>query len=122
MSNPQTQSTSAATDVAEFIQDLDGGTFDRALSVALSQVAASVVDHNKVGKVAVQFDLKKVEGTAQVTVSHKLVYTRPTRDGKASEEETRNTVLHVGRFGRLSLVPESQLDLIARNGEPVASR
>ena len=29
-------STSAATDVAEFITDLDGGQFDRMLSIALS--------------------------------------------------------------------------------------
>ena len=115
----QTQSTAAATNVGEFIEDLDGGVFERTLSVALSQVAAAVIDHAKAGKVAVQFDLKKVDGTAQVTVAHKLVYTRPTAAGKASEEETRSTVLHVGQYGRLSLVPESQLDLIKRNGETV---
>lgn len=36
-------SNSAATGVAEFLTDLDGGQFDRMLSVALSQVAACTV-------------------------------------------------------------------------------
>jgi hypothetical protein len=43
--------TAAATSVSDFIQDLDGGMFESKLSIALSQVAAATVDHEKSGKV-----------------------------------------------------------------------
>lgn len=108
------QSTSAATDVGEFITDLDGGVFDRKLSIALSQVAASVVDNKKVGEVNVKLKFTRIEGTQQVHCEHTLKYTRPTMDGKASEEETRSTALHVGKFGKLSLAPENQLAFLDR--------
>lgn len=52
---PAQQSTAAATDVAEFITDLDGGQFERLLSIALSQTAAAVVDNGKKGEVKVTF-------------------------------------------------------------------
>ena len=99
------QSASAATDVTEFLSDLDAGIFERKLSVALSQAAAAVTDHDKVGEVTVKFSLKKV------TCTHLLTYQRPTSSGKVREEDKRSTVLHVGKFGRLSLVPETQTDL-----------
>jgi len=101
------QFTSAATDVAEFITDLDGGVFDRKLSIALSSVAAAVVDNTKPGKVTVEFTLTRIAGTSQVQSEHLLKFSRPTMDGKASEEEKRSTVLHVGKFGALSLAQPS---------------
>ena len=102
------QSTSAATDVGEFISDLDGGTFEHKLSVALSQVAASAVDNDKSGEVNIKLTFKKIPGTVQVHCEHTLKFTRPTMDGKASEEEKRTTPLHVGKYGRLTLAPENQ--------------
>ena len=38
---PSPISVAAATDVSEFFTDLDGGIFERKLSIALSQVAAA---------------------------------------------------------------------------------
>ena len=119
MSN-STQSTAAATDVGEFITDLDGGQFDRLLSVALSQVAAGTVDNDGKGEVNIKFSFVKVAGSHQVTCSHKLTFTRPTADGKASEEITRKTTLHVGKFGKLSLVPETQAAMFDRAGKTTA--
>lgn len=104
-------STSAATDVAEFITDLDAGMLDRKLSIALSQVAAASVDHDKVGEVSLKFTFKKIPGTSQVHCEHLLKFSKPTADGKAGEEEKRSTPLHVGKYGRLSLSPENQLDI-----------
>jgi hypothetical protein len=101
------QFTSAATDVAEFITDLDGGVFDRKLSIALSSVAAAVVDNDKVGEVNIKLSLTRIPGTNQVRCEHTLKFQRPTMDGKASEEEKRSTVLHVGKFGALSLAQPS---------------
>ena len=119
MSN-STQSTAAATDVGEFITDLDGGQFDRLLSVALSQVAAGTVDNDGKGEVNIKFSFVKVAGSHQVTCSHKLTFTRPTADGKASEEITRKTTLHVGKYGKLSLVPETQATMFDRAGKTAA--
>lgn len=101
-------SDSAATDVGEFITDLDGGVFDRKLSIALSQVAAATVDNDKAGEVNVKFSFKRIPGTSQVHCEHTLKFSKPTMDGKAGEEEKRTTALHVGKFGRLTLAPESQ--------------
>lgn len=121
MSNASPQQfASAATDVSEFLSDLDAGVFERKLSVALSQAAAAVVDHDKVGEVVVKFSLKKVGGTSQVTCSHQLKFSRPTSTGKVSEEDSRDTVLHVGKNGRLSLVPETQGDFFKTAERPNA--
>jgi len=116
-------SDSAATDVGEFITDLDGGVFDRKLSIALSQVAAATVDNDKAGEVNVKFSFKRIPGTSQVHCEHTLKFSKPTMDGKAGEEEKRTTALHVGKFGRLTLAPESQLTFMdKKTGEILATR
>ena len=121
MSQANHSSTSAATDVGEFITDLDGGVFDRKLSIALSQVAAAVVDHNKVGEVNLKFSFKKIPGTGQVHCEHQLKFVKPTLDGKAGEEEKRTTALHVGKFGALSLAPANQMAFLTRDGHPATA-
>ena len=113
---PQGQSTAAATDVGEFLSDLDGGMFDRALSIALSEVAAKVVDNKKPGKVKVEFTFTPIPGTTQLECKHMLMYVKPTMDGKASEEQTRATVMHVGRYGALTLT-QPKLSGIERQSE-----
>ena len=110
MSNDN-QSAAAATDVTEFLSDLDAGIFERKLSVALSQAAAAVTDHDKVGEVTVKLNLSRIPGTHQVTVAHTLKFQRPTADGKRSEEATRKTVMHVGKNGVMSLMPANQLNI-----------
>jgi len=116
MSQKASRSDSAATDVGEFVTDLDGGNFDTKLSTALSQVAANVVDYDKVGEVSVSLKFKKIPGTSQVHCIHTIKYTKPTLDGKAGEEESRTTALHVGKFGRLTLAPENQIAFLDRAG------
>lgn len=118
MSQANHSSTSAATDVGEFITDLDGGMFDRMLSTALSQTAAASVDHDKVGEVTVKFSFKKIPGTAQVHCEHTLKFSSPTADGKRGEEAKRTTALHVGKYGALSLAPANQMAFLDRKGEP----
>ena len=116
----QVPNTSAAqTDVSAFITDLDGGQFDRMLSVALGQVAAGVVDNDKMGEIAVKVHLERIPGTHQVTVKHTLKFTRPTSDGKAGEEATRKTVMHVGKNGVMSLMPLNQMSI---PGMPATSK
>ena len=110
-----------ATDGGEFLSDLDGGQFHQMFSIALSQVAAGVVDNDGKGEVTPKLVFTKVPGSHQVTCGHTLRFVRPTADGKASEEATRKTTLHVGKYGRLSLVPENQIAMFSRTGEPAKS-
>lgn len=118
MTNNANTPASAATDVGEFITDLDGGMFDRMLSTALSTVAAAAVDHDKVGEVSIKFNFKKIPGTHQVQCEHTLKFSSPTADGKRGEEAKRSTPLHVGKFGALSLSPANQLAFLNRDGQP----
>ena len=119
MSSTANTPASAATDVSEFITDLDGGMFDRMLSKALSDTAAAAVDHDKVGEVTLKFNFKKIPGTAQVHCAHTIKFSCPTEDGKRGEEATRTTALHVGKFGSLSLAPANQMAFFNRTGAPV---
>lgn len=115
------ETTTAVTDVGEFITDLDAGQFDRMLSAALSQVAAGVVDNNKVGEVNVKLTFERIPGTHQVSVKHALKFSKPTADGKAGEEATRKTVMHVGKFGKLTLTPPNQMSMFNKQGQPSAT-
>jgi len=99
----RTRNAAAATDVAEFITDLDGGQFEELLSIALSRVSAAVVDHEKKGKVSIAFDIQKIPGTHQVRITHQLKFSNPTSIGTQSEDVETSTVLHVGKGGALSI-------------------
>lgn len=106
------KSQSAATDVGEFMTDLDGGQFERMLSVALSQSAAAAVDKQKVAEITIKFKLRPIGGSHMVHVDHSLTFKKPTEAGETSEKASRVTTLHVGKFGKLTLVPESQTSFL----------
>ncbi len=110
MDQPSNLPASAATDVAEFITDLDGGMFERILSQALSETAAASIDHGKVGEVSIKLKIERIAGTHQVRLQHDVKFSKPTSMGRASEETSGATVLHVGKYGRLSLAQPSLLD------------
>jgi hypothetical protein len=116
---PAQQSTAAATDVAEFITDLDGGQFERLLSIALSQTAAAVVDNDKKGEVVIKLVIERIDGTHQVRIGHTLKFTKPTSMGKSSEDTGGASVLHVGKYGALSLAQPSLLERDDRQGRIV---
>lgn len=105
-----TDNTRAATDVGEFISDLDGGQLEHMLSVALSETAAAVVDREKKGKVKLELTLEHIKGTHQVRIEHKVVFERPTMTGAVREESTGASVLHVGKRGALSLAQPKLFD------------
>lgn len=109
---PAEASTAAATDVGEFITDLDGGQFERMLSVALSQSAAAAVDKQRVAEVTIKLKLKPIGGSHMVHVGHSLHFKKPTDAGETQEKAERTTTLHVGKYGKLTLVPESQTSFL----------
>lgn len=107
--DPTTDASRAAanaTDVGEFLSSLDGGVLEQKLAVALSHVAAAVMDRDRSGEVALRLTFERLDGAAfQVRVKHALKFTRPTEAGKVSEDEERATVMWVGRYGRLTVLP-----------------
>lgn len=109
--------SAAATNVPDFLQDLDGGQFERMLSIAASKCAAASVDWQKPAEVIVKLSFKPIKGTHQVHIHHELKFTSPTEIGKQIEHAVRSTPMHVGRFGKLTLVPESQTQMFTRDGQ-----
>lgn len=111
--NPANRPATAATDVAALLADLDGGQLEIALSAMLSQTAAAVCDHGtngtkvRTGKVTLEFTFEHIKGTHQVTANHRINFTKPTSMGKAMEETEGATVLHVGKYGALSITQQA---------------
>ncbi len=97
----------AATDVGEFVTDLDGGTFEHMLSVALSQTAAACVDFGKKGEVDIKLKFERIAGTHQVRIGHTLKFKKPTGLGSVVEQAEGASVLHVGKYGALSIAQQS---------------
>lgn len=96
----------ASTDVAEFISDLSGGVFENALSVALSETAAAVVDQAKKGQVTIKLQLEHIPGTQQVRIDYTLTFARPTQYGRRGEEFKDFSAMHVGKGGALTLAQQ----------------
>lgn len=99
------------TNIEEFLDGLDGGTFRAMLARALSETAQNVVTHGdkgKKGKVTVTFDVARIGESLQVQVTHALAMSMPTARGKKSEDAKTSTPFYVGRNGKLTLLPENQ--------------
>lgn len=104
------------TDIHEFFDDLDGGVFRDKLAHALSDVAGSVIDHDKQGDITIKLSFKRIGNSYQVACAHRLSYSRPTARGKTSEEDTTETPMHVGKGGRISLFQENQVPMFDKEG------
>lgn len=93
--------------IPDFIGELDAGLFENKLATALSEVALGVLANDKQGKVTVEFSFKKMDSdNPSVQIQHKLSYTKPTKRGKSSEEDTTATPMYVHKGGVLSVTPE----------------
>lgn len=101
-------SETSTTNIEQVLADLDGGVFAQKIGRALSDVALGVVINGKAGKVTVTFDMKQIGESSQIEMAHKIAFVKPTDKGKATEENTTKTPLHVGRGGKLTLFPEEQ--------------
>lgn len=115
----EVNTTTPRTDPAEFLAELDGGSFEAMLAIALSETAAKVIDNAKQGECTIKLKLKPIEGTKQINCEATIVNKHPTLMGSATNEATTNTVFHVGKGGRLSLVPEAQMSFLdKKTGQP----
>lgn len=104
------------TDVTVLMGDLDGGVFANKVSEALSQVALGVINNGTVGKVEVDFTLKRIGNSAQVELTHVVKFVKPTVRGKASEEDKTSTALYVGHGGLLSIDQSEQIPMFNSKG------
>jgi hypothetical protein len=105
------------TDITDLLNDLDAGIFIERLSAALRDTALGVVTTGKKGSVTITLGLERTGDSSQVVCTHAIKYARPTSKGKATEEATTKTPLHVGKGGVLSLFPESQTEMFKRTEE-----
>lgn len=104
--------SSIVNEPAEVLGEFDGGQYLLMLARALGSVASSVIDHDRKGKITLELDFSRIKKTHQVAIKHSLKFLRPTMDGEAGEKVSRETVMHVGKFGKLSIMPEAQMSLL----------
>ena len=100
-----TKRANNATDVQQFIADLDGGVFEQKIGIALSDVAAGAVDFNNVGEVTVKFKIKRIDNSAAVVVAHSITQKRPTSHGDRSETDNTSTPMYIGAGGKMTIYP-----------------
>jgi len=105
------QNKNHAEQLDTLLNDLDGGTFSGVCDRALRDVALGVAVTGKVGKVTIEFNLKRIGESNQVACTSVIKYQKPTSKGKATEDFASITPLHVGYGGKLSLFPENQTKL-----------
>lgn len=108
---------SKSFDVAQMMEDMDGGTLKEQLSHAVHEVAKSVVLHGDAkskGKVSMTFDITRVKNAQQVIITHKLEYKALTPKGSTAEVRSNESPMHVSANG-VTLMPDNQQQLFERS-------
>lgn len=111
-----------ATDTPEFINSLNAGVFSQQVGRALSDVAAGVVDNGKVGQVVLTFKVKRIGESNQVTITHTLDYTQPTKRGKKREDTSLDTPMYVTPEGVTLFQTNPTDQLFNKEQAPVKAR
>ncbi|WP_333679918.1 hypothetical protein [Dyella sp.] len=88
--------------------ELDAGIFINQVTRSLADVALGSVTTGKPGKVTLTFDLKQIGTSNQVHIKHAIKMTKPTPNGKVTEENATETPVYVGTGGVLSVFPDKQ--------------
>lgn len=99
------------TRFAELLGELNAGVFEQKLDAALSDCALNTViygEKGKAGKVTITIELARIGESHQVAMKHSLEFRKPTARGFASEKDSTETPLHVGRGGVLTVTPDTQ--------------
>ncbi len=93
--------------------ELDAGIFTNKVTESLKKVALGVVNHGKKGSVSITLDLEQIGDSSSVQIKHTVKFVQPTKNGKASEENTTSTPMYVNNLGYLTVSPQTQDDLFA---------
>ena len=89
----------------------DATLFMAKFEAALKEVALGVSVTGKKGSVSITLDLERIGDSASLKVSHTLKRSKPTANGKNTEENTTSTPMYCNGLGELTISPESQADL-----------
>lgn len=115
MSNTSTEQSvhvpPKGTKFRELLGELNAGVFEEKLDAALSACALNTAlygEKGKVGEVTIKLTLSRIGESSQVAMKHTLEFRKPTTRGHATEKDTTETPLHVGRGGRLTVTPDTQ--------------
>lgn len=95
----------------DFFGELGGGVFAKKAIRALKETGLGTAmygEKGKVGKVTLTFTMARIGESNQVALKHALEYNKPTIRGHASEKDTTETPMYVGRGGRLTITPDTQ--------------
>lgn len=104
-------SNNRATNVPDFLGELNAGVLQEKLSIALSDAALAQINNGTGGKkatVGLTFTFQQMGDNDQVIISHKLTQSLPTKRGKKSEEDTTDTAMFVGKGGKMSISPPKE--------------
>lgn len=110
------------TDVTDFLNNLNAGVFAQQVAVALSSVAAGVVEHGKKGKVTLSFDITQIGESHQVKITHKLDFAQPTKRGQKREDTALDTPMYVTANGLELFVSNPTDQLFTREQAPVVAK
>ena len=105
------------------LEELDAGIFERKIAHALAETARAVVNaesKKQSGKITIELELTRIGEGAQVQMQHKLSYARPTLRGKIQETDTTETLLYVGKGGKLTVTPDTQMEIFTKQPREVA--
>lgn len=112
MDNPSIQDT---------LGELDAGIFLSKVEAALKNVAIGVVTNDKKkGKVTIELELERINGTSSVQVHSTLKYLKPTNSGEQAEKSRTSTPMYVNNLGYLTISPQTQADLF-KEDQTIAS-
>lgn len=109
-----------ATDVQEFLSNLEGGVLQEALGNILSDIAFSVRNNDSriKGRVNLSLSFEKLNDN-QVMITHKIDFKKPTSKGSISEDRESQTPMYVNKGGELSIFSKDQGDMFAPNVTPI---
>lgn len=103
--------TDTKPDLIDMLGEFDAGLFVDKTLAFLKDAAIGVIATGKKGNITIALDLEQIGSTHSVQVKHTLKYTRPTLNGKLTEENTTSTPMYVDNQGYLSVSPWTQEDL-----------
>ncbi len=102
------------TSITELLAELNGGTVEQLFNLAISDAAANVLEFDKKGKVTLTIDMSRIGESQQVNAVSTLSYKIPTKRGSRSEDYGIDTPLYVGAGGRLTVLPDNQIDMLTK--------
>lgn len=104
------------SELDEFFSELGAGAFEQKLTQILGETASAVMTNNREGEVTIKLKMKPIS-SSQAKITHSIDFKAPTIHGQKSEKNTTDTVMYVGKKGKLSLFPEDQMQMFDKKGQ-----